>query len=72
MMEEQDMAFEFPKDGMVLSIRLNREELAALTEAARFHEMKLSAYIKGMALRASRGPQVKWLHADGLGTVTVS
>lgn len=49
-----------PVDGYVLSVRLNAEESRALTEAARFHGMKLSTYIKREALRAASLPLVRF------------
>lgn len=61
-----EMKFTAP-DGMVLSIRLNREELHALTEGARFHGMKLSTYIKAAAVKAASGPLVRLEYADGIG-----
>lgn len=65
------MRFATP-ESYVTSLRLNREESRVLTEAARFHGIKLSTYIKTAAVRAARTTQVKWAHADGLDVITVA
>lgn len=51
------MEFEVPSE-RVVSVRLNKEEAQALTAAARFRGMKLSTYIKSIALRDASQPQV--------------
>jgi hypothetical protein len=60
--DEQHAWGTYPKyrmESAVVSMRVSREELHTLTEAARFHGVSLSAYIRQEALRAARQPQVK-------------
>jgi hypothetical protein len=47
-------------DSYVVSVRLNREESRALTDAAQFHGVKLSTWIKQQALREAALPRVRW------------
>lgn len=58
MTDQLDVQFTIPVTSVV-SVRANREEMRALTEAARFHGVKLSTYIKQAALAQARQPQVK-------------
>ena len=48
-------------DSRPVSVRFNREEEAVLTDAARFHGVKLSTYIKAHALAAARRAQTKMM-----------
>lgn len=57
-MQELDLDFRTP-ESVVISVRLSREELQALTQAARFHGLKLSSYIKREALEVARRPLVR-------------
>ena len=43
-----------------VDLKLTREESQLLTEAARFHGLKLSDYIRQQALSAAALPQIRW------------
>ena len=60
MMEDLGMKFVMP-NSRTMSLRLNREEEEVLTDAARFHGVKLSTYIKAHALTAARRAQTKMM-----------
>ena len=55
-------------DSIVISVRLNRAELRALTNAARFHNQKLSTWMKQQCMTAAALPQVAFAVTKGYGT----
>jgi len=59
MTQELDIRFRRP-ESYVCSVRLNQAESEALTQAAEFHGMKLSTYIKEQALKDAALPKVYW------------